>query len=384
MAGDDPHLTVYGSRSSYFTGKLESYLRYREIPYRFRSISDGVNRKIKANVGVFQLPAVELDDGRWLTDSTPIIAWAEGALPGAPVHPADPAARFLSLLLEDFADEWLWRPAMHYRWSFPEDRFTRGERLAAEMTEGASGRTPPRALQRKLVQQRQLGMFVRGDGVDDRTRRHVEDAYLRVLDRLEPIVQARPFLLGERPSLADIAFMGPMFRHFAQDPTPAHLMAERAPGVWEWVARTWNARASRLAERPLLDAVPDDWDPLLHESAQTHLELLDANARAHRDGRPAHDLVVQGVTYRELPTSPYRVWCLEQLRARFGELDPAAAHLVRGRLEAVGAWEPMWRTPELRSGHDPSGDAPFCRGSRVIPEELSIPAAALHRRRASR
>ena len=27
----------------------------------------------------------------------------------------------MSRLLEDYADEWLWRPAMHYRWSYEAD-----------------------------------------------------------------------------------------------------------------------------------------------------------------------------------------------------------------------------------------------------------------------
>ena len=379
MADDMPQLTVYGSTSSYFTGKLEAALRYKEIPYRFGSISEEVNDRIRDNVGVFQIPAVELDDGRWLTDSTPIIRWVETEFHAWPLYPSNPVNRFLSLLIEDFADEWLWRPAMHYRWSYPEDRYNRGNRLAIE-TSRDNDRPPPLALRRKMLQQRQLGTFVRGDGVDARTRAHVDDSYLRVLDRLEPIVQARPYLLGERPSLADIAFMGPMFRHFAQDPTPAHIMAERSPGVWEWVARTWNARGSRLGDRHLLDEVPGDWDPLLEESGATHLEQLDANARAHAAGHVEHDVTIQRVTYHGLPTSPYRVWCLEQLRSCFAELDAAAAATVRARLESVGAWEPLWRTPDLASGHDPDGAAPFCRGSRMIPAELSIPGAALHHR----
>ena len=376
-----PELTVYGSTSSYFTGKLEACLRYKEIPYHFTSISDEVNKRIYQNVGVFQVPAVELDDGRWLTDSTPIIRWLDEQDPTFPVYPSDPVARFLSLLVEDFADEWLWRPAMHYRWSYAPDRFHRGIRLATEIDEGASGRRPSVAVRRRFIEQRQLGTFVRGDGIDASTRAHADQSYLTAVDLLEPILQSRPYLLGDRPSLVDIAFMGPMFRHFALDPTPARIMVDRAPGVWEWIARTWNARGSRLGDRPLLDAVPDDWDPLLLESAQTHLEQLDANAQAHTNGEPTHDLDVQGVVYRRLPTSPYRVWCLERLRAEFGELADDDAATVRARLEAVGAWEPLWRTADIDSGHDPEGAAPFCKGSRMIPEELTIPASVLHHRR---
>jgi len=78
---DEPEVTVYGSTCSYFTGKLEAALRYKEVPYRFRSIGPEANKKVYKNVGVFQVPAVELDDGRWLTDTTPILAWPRPSSP---------------------------------------------------------------------------------------------------------------------------------------------------------------------------------------------------------------------------------------------------------------------------------------------------------------
>ena len=99
-----------------------------------------------------------------MTDSTPMIAWLETEFPEPSVMPADPATRFLSLLVEDFADEWLWRPAMHYRWSYADDRFVLGNRLGREILgAGTRCRRPPR---RTFFQQRQLGIFIRGDGID--------------------------------------------------------------------------------------------------------------------------------------------------------------------------------------------------------------------------
>jgi len=359
-------LEVYGSKQSYFTGKLESYLRYKDIPYDFVSLNPGSSKVLVAGTGVMQLPGVQLADGRWMTDSTPMIQWLESQYPDSPIMPADPATRFLALLLEDFADEWLWRPAMHYRWSYLDARYVLGNRIGREIL----GDTRlPKPARRKALQRRQLGIFVRGDGITDATTPHADEAYIRVLDMLQTILDDRPFLLGGRPSIVDIGFMGPMFRHFSQDPTPSYLMVEQAPAVWEWVARMWNARCSRLGDAPLLAAAPDDWDPLLAESAVTHLEQLDANAAAHTAGEDRHDLAVQGVTYRDLPTSTYRVWCLEQLRAEFAALDSDAATAVRSRLESVGAWEPLWRTEDTRSGHDPRAEAPFCHGVRVFPSE---------------
>jgi hypothetical protein len=83
IANETP-IKLYGSKISYFTGKLEAYLRYKEIPYDFVSATAPlVNGKIKRNTGAAQMPAIELADGRWATDTTPLVAWFAQQRPGA-------------------------------------------------------------------------------------------------------------------------------------------------------------------------------------------------------------------------------------------------------------------------------------------------------------
>ena len=106
-------LRVMGSKISYYTGKFEGYLRYKEIPYDFVPMTQPVRREVIRRTGANQMPAVRLADGRWMTDSTPMIAWLEEQVPEPAVIPTDPAQRFFALLVEDYAEEWLWRPAMH-------------------------------------------------------------------------------------------------------------------------------------------------------------------------------------------------------------------------------------------------------------------------------
>jgi glutathione S-transferase len=355
---------VYGAKISYFTGKFETYLRYKEIPYEYRSLDSRLYRKvIPEKLGATQYPSVELDDGRWMSDTTPMIAWLESEHPSPEVIPGDPVQRFVSLLVEDYADEWLWRPAMHYRWSYPGDRYLAGTQLADEIVTVPG---VPHGRRRKWVSKRQDKLFVSGDGVTNGTRDHVEGSYLRLLEWLEAIFRARPFMLGERPTIADVGLMGPFWRHFVHDPTPAQLMQERAPAVFEWTGRMWNARASELGTKPLVDGVPDDWGPLLREIGDTHLEALAANAAAYNAGERKHDLTVQGTTYRDLPTSPYRPWCLRQLHERFEELPDDAAAQVRALLEAHDAWEPLWRVKDFKVDHDPDGTAPFCQATRMV------------------
>lgn len=318
---------------------------------------------IPKQLGATQYPTVELDDGRWMSDTTPMIGWLEAEHDGPEVIPADPVQRYVSLLVEDYADEWLWRPAMHYRWSYAPDRFLAGTELADEII-----RIPgvPHGRRRVWVSKRQAKLFVSGDGVTDETRAHAERSYLRLLDWLEVIFRRRPFMLGERPTISDIGLMGPFWRHFVHDPTPARLMQDRAPAVFEWAARVWNARAFEIGARPLTEGVPDDWGPILQEIGETHLEALAANATAYSEGSKTHDLTVQGTTYRGIPTSSYRPWCLKQLQLRFEELPDDPARQVRELLKRHACWEPLWRVREFNCDHDPDGTAPFCRTTRMV------------------
>ena len=121
MSGGVPPHHLYGAKISYFTGKLEAYLRYKEIPFEFVPLGPRHMARVRKETGASQMPALELPDGRWLTDTTPTIGWLETQHPEPAVIPADPLQAFVSRLVEDYADEWMWRPAMHYRWSYTAD-----------------------------------------------------------------------------------------------------------------------------------------------------------------------------------------------------------------------------------------------------------------------
>ena len=129
-------LIVHGSVISYYTGKLEGYLRYKEIPYRLVRFSPSIQRLLKEKTGNSQMPSVELPDGRFMTDTTPMIDWFETQFPGPLVIPADPLQAFFSRLIEDYAEEWMWRPAMHFRWSYRQDRLHLSRKIVDEIMPG--------------------------------------------------------------------------------------------------------------------------------------------------------------------------------------------------------------------------------------------------------
>ncbi len=353
----DP-VIVHGSDCSYYTGKIEAYLRAKGIDYRLEMFTPLWMRRCVKNTGVRQIPQVECPDGTWLLDTTPTIAYLESVCPGPKLSPADPVVRFVSLLLEDYADEWLWRPAMHYRWSY---RST-AKLMSAWLAEHLSTIPAPAALKRAYWLYRQPTWFVRRDGVTASTRAATEASYLESLQALEAIFEIRPFILGEIPTEADFGFFASMFRHFFSDPAPARIMRSTAPGVNEWVARMWNLRPELLTDQAPPTTLPERIEPLLEAVAHIYLPYLAANADAHNRGSKEVTYTVQNVQWRE-PVKPYRVRCLAELHGEFAKLDEARRAAVADALADPRAVQILEREPHA-STPPPAPTLPLRAGSR--------------------
>ena len=346
-------MIVYGVSVSYYTGKLETYLRYKGIDYTMTPPYADAAR-IREQVGAIQVPIVERDDGRWMSDSTPMILQLEQEHPTPGILPTDPVVRFISLLIEDYADEWLWRPAMHYRWSYDHGRELLSRILADEI---AGHLKVPRWMTIRTLKKRQHTSFVIKDGVTADTWDHVEQGYFNALDTMTSILGHRPYILGNAPSLADFGLMGPMLRHFAQDPDPQEIMRNRAPAVYEWVARMWHAQHPDNGP-VFLEQIDEVMTPMLHEICETHLVQLRKNAAAFDRGAQRFEMTVQGCQYRELPVSRYRVWCLQQLKEHFSSLPATDQEDVRNLLPWPEA-AVLWDADTVESGYDEAREAPF-------------------------
>ena len=338
--------TLYLYDVSYYSGKIEMLMRYKEVPFKRKELTIlELYPVLYLNTGVMKVPAVKTAEGDWLKDSTPMIDWFDREYPDSPVVPLDPTLRFVSKLVEDYADEWLWRPAMYYRWRY--DRKELGRRLGREIAVVPA----PLFLRSWFMIRRQLKLFVKNDGVDEHTRAHVEKTYLDNLDALQAILTESPYLLGNRPSLVDFGYMGPMFRHFSLDPTPARIMRERAPSVYEWVARMWNAKASMFdRQEPLLDFSHPGWNFILGDALKTYLPSLGENYRAWKAGGKTYDYSTGGVHYKKLPVVHYRVWCMEELQRLYAELTPEAKAEVAKILEKHGNLDALFSDGEVVSG----------------------------------
>lgn len=229
-------LTLYGVKISMFTGKVRSYLIKQGIPFTETApVSEHFSKAVLPQLGRRIIPVIETADGTLVQDTTDIIDYLEGkGLAAMSAYPADPLRHLLSLILELFGDEGLLRPAMHYRWNFPEQ-------TNAFITHGFGGWQGPDVPHDAKAQiKKTMGKFngfLPALGVSPETIAEVERSFGELLDILEAHFLRTPYFFGDTPTIGDYGMMCSLYAHLARDPVPSALMKNRAPSLFRWTER---------------------------------------------------------------------------------------------------------------------------------------------------
>ncbi|MGQ9425610.1 glutathione S-transferase family protein [Gilvimarinus sp. F26214L] len=335
---------LLGAEVSYYTGKVRAYLRYKGIPFEEVAASRDIYKDvIVPRTGVRMIPVLISDDDVAVQDSSVIIDFMEERYPEASVYPQSPLQRFVALLFEAYGDEWLVIPAMHYRWSFEENRrFAIAEfgRLSA-----------PDASPEEQVE---IGEKLSGPfagalpylGVSDDTIPGIEDSYLSFLADFNAHLRVTPFLLGSRPSIGDFGLYGPLYAHLYRDPYSGRIMKEKAPAVVEWVERMRDP-AVRAGEFLDNDAIPETLEPMLLRMFAEQGPVLSNTIRAVAEWASENDDVSVPRTIgrhafaiggrrgqRNIVT--FNLWMWQRARDQYQALEGSALEQANALLQRVG------------------------------------------------
>jgi glutathione S-transferase len=261
-------MILWGTPHSLYTGKVRSYLIKKGLPFREQTLAHPrFQAEIVPAVRHMVVPVLELADGTLLQDSSAIIDSLEALYPDAPMIPATPVQLAIARLLDAFGTEALLAPAMHYRWSYRAEQESFLQAEFGRAIYSGSSREERNAAGRTVMDY--FNNFLPGLGVTAETIPAIEASYEALLEVLDAHFQCHPYLLGNRPSIADFGFMAPLFAHLARDPVPAHLMKLKAPNVFRWTERMNMANLSD-GEFPECDgqwladdAIPATLEPVL-------------------------------------------------------------------------------------------------------------------------
>ncbi len=301
---------IFGSVMSPYSEKVRAWFRYKDVPH------DWLERR-PDNIAEYQkyaklplVPLVITPEPAGMQDSTPIIETLEVQFPESSIHPEDPAARFISALLEEFGDEWGNKWMFHYRWRREVDQISASERLAGGNEQMAA------AIRERMVPR---VSFV---GSSDVTAEQIEDSYQNALRLLETHLAARPYLMGARPAFADFG-VAPQLKQALSDPTAGGIMREIAPAVAAWSERMLDPKAEGDFEA--LGALLPTLEPLLEqEVGRLFLPWSDANAVALAAGQDEFSVELNRRTWTQ-PPQKYHAKSLRALRARYAELADKSA-----------------------------------------------------------
>ena len=120
---------IYGAEPSPFSVKIRSYFRYKQIPHQWivRNAETMADYQKFAKIPI--IPLVVTPDDQGLQDSTPIMETIDAAFPTPAAQPGDSITSFLSLLLEEFGDEWGNKWMFHLRWAREENCLSAAGRI---------------------------------------------------------------------------------------------------------------------------------------------------------------------------------------------------------------------------------------------------------------
>ena len=311
---------LYGHLGSPYSIKMRSLMRYRQIPFQFKS------RRIDweypyQQVKVKVIPILEYPDGRFQNDSTVLIDNLEQCHPQRSVIPQLEADAFLALLIEDMADEWLTKSMYAYRWAHPAHTDWTGKLIAFDQLFGDDLSLPNIEQLGAEFSRRQVTRNALVGCTPDNMPliQHIGD---QILDIMERHVVDHPFLFGTRPSIADFGIYGQLSQ-FIIDLAAIEPSQQRAPYTMRWLQHMDDLSGCEGQWRQPTEAYPAAVEALVALIGEQYLPFLLANEAAIASGADSVELSVSGFDYRQTPFK-YQVKCLQQLRQAYSNLSDSA------------------------------------------------------------
>lgn len=326
---------LLGAPGSPYSRKMLALLRYRRIAHRMIWGSHMQPMPGYPAPKVRLLPTVYFGEGdtrEAVVDSTPIIRRLEAEYTDRSVIPEDELLRFLDILIEDFADEWMTKAMFHYRWHYAEDAANAGP-LLIFWQNGCYSDEVAKPMADSFARRQIDRLYVVGS--NDTTAPIIEASYHRLVGIFDRIVQRKGFVLGTRPSAADFAIYGQLTQLGIVDPTPARIMAQASPRLRAWLDRVEDL--SGLPDGAWLDhdALPEHLGELLTEIGRVYVPFLLANAQAAAAGHSDFETEIDGKRWTQ-PVFPYQAKCLLTLRAARDDLSPDAQKALDALLAGTG------------------------------------------------
>lgn len=227
-------LELYQFELSQYSEKVRLILDYKGLPYRKIEVTPGIGQvELFRMTGQRQVPVLK-DGDRFVADSTEIAKYLDRSYPDRPIIPTDPQERGLCLLIEEWADESIGIKSRKALFSaISQDQNFRKSLLPT---------TTPDLLKNlvEVIPSDLLRVLGFGVGYSPEVVKSAMTDLKQDLEALSLLLSNRPYLVGDRPTLADLAVAGlSMLIKFPNGPylqLPEAVRGKGIPGLADSVA----------------------------------------------------------------------------------------------------------------------------------------------------
>jgi glutathione S-transferase len=319
---------IIGAEMSPYSVKVRSYFRYKGLPHQWilRNAASQAEYEKYARMPI--IPLLVTPEGTGIQDSTPIIDQVEKLHPEPSIHPRDPIAEFVSMLMEEFGDEWGNKWMFHYRWARDVDQRSSSGRIARMRAPGASEPEVAALAEQVRVRMVERVWFV---GSNELTASQIETGFVDMLGLLERHLSTRPYLFGARPAFGDFGLWGQLYELWT-DPTAGALIEGSAPRVLDWIHRMLWPRATGEFET-WLTLAPTLMPILTEQIGRQFMPWTLANEKALADKQEEFAVALGDKIWIQKPQK-YHARSLGMLRAKYAALADKSA--LDGVLDAAG------------------------------------------------
>lgn len=354
-----PVYLVHGMTRSYFTRKVVGYLDFTDRPWRLEPCAPTLHPAASAAGWTGGIPVVTDPDGALMWDSTTIIEHLDlGAAAEHRVLPDDPTLRFLAHLLDDFSDEWFYRPAVGSRWSYPANTETGGWQIAEELSVAVG---LPAGVIRTNVVTGMAASLPRLGVTPENVEAWMAEVLVEWFRALQPHLAGGGYLLGARPCLADFAVFGANAAHFVGDPYCRDLADEHGPAAVAHTHRLQKPQHQTFGDWFDVDDLPATLIDVIAQAGRHYLPWV---AEATVTGSATVDFG-DGIT-AEIASTPFLDNARGVMLARYVDARSPALDAI---LEAAGVLryfadhvDQATGVPDVRERAQPQENRPYAVG----------------------
>ncbi|ACT60664.1 glutathione S-transferase family protein [Hirschia baltica] len=346
---------LFGAETSAFSIKLRSYMRYKGLEHEWLVRTSENEETLKEVARFATLPVLVTANGFAVHDTTPTIEALEADSPNPEAIPEDLSCAFLAAVLEDYADLWLSKAVMQYRWGRKKDQKEAAIRAFDEYFVSEKPENRKEMLQDSI--ERMMDMFP-SMGLNKEMGGVVEKSFKRFVKLLNVHLEKHLFIFGGRPSIADFG-LAAQLGQLLKDPTPAKIIEKEGPFVKAWCEFMDDPKPNGPFE-PLAD-LTETLAPLFSkELAITFLPWAAANLEASLSRQEEVTVVLgkEAVTHAPLRSAARS---FKDVRRKFSTRDDEEA--LMSFVEAVGVGE-FLRRPERPKRDDDGKGRNHRRGRR--------------------